>query len=72
MSLKTGDKGVAVTVCQKRLMVWNKNALPKCGADGSYGGETVEWVKVFQQATSLPQTGLIDGITAALLLRAKS
>ena len=72
MTLKTGDKGTAVTVFQKRLIVWNKNALPKCGTDGSYGAETVEWVKVFQQANGLPQTGIVDGLTAALLLRTKT
>lgn len=71
MMLKRGDKGVAVGVLQKRLIAWNRNALPKCGPDRSYGAETVEWVKVFQQANGLTESGNIDGVTAALLLRAK-
>jgi len=65
--LTRGAKGEAVTRLQKRLLAWDEDALPKDGADGSYGGETIEWVKKYQEALGLEATGDIDGVTAALL-----
>lgn len=68
MSLKLGDKGNAVGKHQNGLMVWNPDALPKFGADKDFGEETEEWVKFYQRAADLPQTGVIDGVTSALII----
>jgi peptidoglycan hydrolase-like protein with peptidoglycan-binding domain len=65
--LSKGAKGDAVTKVQQRLLAWNPNALPKNGADGRYGNETVEWVKQFQATMGLDATGNVDATTEALL-----
>lgn len=67
MALKNGDEGAAVGKFQRALMVWNPAALPKYGADGDFGGETEEWVRKYQQAAEISQTGQIDGVTGSLL-----
>jgi hypothetical protein len=56
-----------VLVIQTRLLGWNANVLPKWGADGDYGDETVEAVKGFQTAQGITSTGSVDGLTLALL-----
>lgn len=66
--LTQGAEGEAVAVLQRQLVVWNNDALPDFGADGEFGGETVVWVRNFQDQYGLPSTGSIDGLTAALLL----
>ena len=68
-SLKRGDKGNAVGFYQTALIGWDANALPKFGADKDYGGETEGWVKKYQVAAQLEETGQIDGVTADLLGR---
>jgi D-alanyl-D-alanine carboxypeptidase/Putative peptidoglycan binding domain len=68
MSLSKGDKGNAVGKHQEGLIVWNPAALPKFGADKDFGGETEEWVKNYQKAADLDQTGVIDGVTSALII----
>ncbi|MBT8241433.1 MAG: peptidoglycan-binding protein, partial [Acidimicrobiia bacterium] len=68
--LTKGSKGEAVVRLQKALQAWNSGALPKHGPDGSYGNETIEWVKQYQQEMGLQASGNIDGITAALLVGA--
>ncbi len=65
--LKKGAGGMAVTQFQKALLAWDPKSLPKYGADGDYGSETVTAVKAFQKAAGLEETGNIDGVTAALL-----
>lgn len=65
--LKKGAGGMAVTQFQKALLAWDPKSLPKYGADGDYGTETVLAVKAFQKAAGLEETGTIDGVTAALL-----
>ncbi len=65
--LKRGTHGAAVAHFQKRLMAWNGEALAEHGADGDYGEETETWVKAYQKAAELDETGTIDGVTAALL-----
>jgi N-acetylmuramoyl-L-alanine amidase len=65
--LGEGSKGNAVTEFQKRILVWDPDALPKWGADGDYGNETITAVKRFQEEQGLDATGNIDGVTAALL-----
>jgi hypothetical protein len=68
MVIRVGMQGVAVRRFQQALRRWNPQALPRFGADGHYGGETVDWVSRFQTAMQIDVTGQIDGITAALLL----
>jgi len=65
--LTKGAEGMAVTQFQKALLAWDSKSLPKYGADGDYGTETVVAVKAFQKAAGLQETGNIDGVTAALL-----
>lgn len=67
--LKKGDSGDAVKVFQSALMRWRSTALPEFGADGDYGNETETWVKSYQRSADIQQTGIIDGLTAALLSR---
>ncbi|MCP5035017.1 MAG: peptidoglycan-binding domain-containing protein [Actinomycetia bacterium] len=68
MSVKPGDVGEAVRKFQSALLNWNAQALPQFGADGDYGSETETWIRNFQQSQDLVSTGIIDGVTAALLL----
>lgn len=65
--LSEGSKGRAVAFYQEALMEWDDRALPKFGADGDYGDETVEWVNHFIFFQNLTQTGIIDGVVADLL-----
>lgn len=67
MVLKNGDGGAAVQKFQQALLAWNPAALPNYGADGDFGGETEEWVRKYQQAADVTQTGQIDGLTGSLL-----
>lgn len=74
MSLVKGDRGNAVRVFQQALQTWAKgakqpNPLPKAGADGDFGTETETGVRAYQTAAQVPVTGVIDGLTAALLAR---
>ena len=68
MSVRQGDIGEAVRKFQQALINWDNQALPRFGADGDYGGETEVWVRNFQGSQDLTVTGIIDGVTAALLL----
>jgi len=68
LSLKNGDKGNAVGKHQEGLIAWNPDALPVWKADKDFGDETEEWVKNYQRAADLPQTGIIDGVTSALII----
>lgn len=63
------DKGNGVRVFQSALLQWRGDALPKYGADSDFGPETEEWVKRYQNAAGVEVTGVIDGVTAALLAR---
>lgn len=69
--LTKGAGGEAVTHFQKLLLAWDPESLPKYGADGDYGNETIHAVKAFQTAMGLEPTGNIDGVTAAVLGGAK-
>lgn len=68
MTVKAGDTGEAVRKFQTALKNWNAQALPRFGADGDFGAETEDWVRRFQTGQDLTTTGVIDGVTAALLL----
>jgi hypothetical protein len=76
MVLRKGASGPAVALFQRALEVEARltgraggNPLPKWGADGSLGDESITAIKAYQKAAGLPETGEIDGITAALLAR---
>lgn len=68
MVLSKGMENAAVKRFQECLLAWDGKALPKHGADGDFGGETVDWVGRFQESFGLEKTGVIDGVTAALLV----
>jgi len=68
MVLSKGTKNGAVKRFQECLLAWDAKALPKDGADGVFGSETVDWVGRFQKSFGLEKTGVIDGVTAALLV----
>jgi hypothetical protein len=68
VTLNKGAKGAAVKKFQEGLEGWNADALPIFGADGDFGAETETWVRNFQSAQDLGETGAIDGITGALIL----
>jgi len=68
MSLSNGDKGNAVRKHQQGLIAWNPKALPKYKDDADFGNETEAWVKNYQGAADLEQTGIIDGVTSALII----
>jgi hypothetical protein len=70
--LTRGSKGAAVERIQTFLQTWDPEALPEHGVDGGYGSETVEWVKKYQEAMGLEATGVVDGITAAMLSTEKA
>ena len=57
--LKKGSKGEEVRKWQKRLIEWNKNALPRHKADASFGDETVTWTNNFLKSAGLAQTGQV-------------
>jgi len=65
--LKKGSKGDSVTAVQKALMDKGYE-LPKYGADGGYGDETVEAVKKFQQDNGLSVDGKIGKNTIAKMV----
>jgi hypothetical protein len=68
MVLSKGMENQAVKQFQECLLAWDAGALPQHGADGDFGRETEEWVRRFQESLGLEKTGVIDGVTAALLL----
>lgn len=67
VTLEMGADNPAVKRFQDCLLAWDRDALPEYGADGTFGNETAAWVRRFQGAFGLEETGVIDGITAALL-----
>ena len=66
-TIKKGSKGPVVKYAQTLLMA-KGFALPKYGADGDYGSETVNAVKAFQKANGLSADGVIGAKTWAKLL----
>lgn len=64
--LSKGDKGEAVTAMQKLLIERGYN-LPKYGADGDFGSETLSALKAFQTDAGLTVTGVYDTATRAAL-----
>jgi hypothetical protein len=66
-TLKSGDNGEQVKALQILLM-GRGYSLPKYGADGDYGNETVQAVKAFQKAKKIPQDGIAGKDTFSRLL----
>ena len=65
-TLRKGSKGEYVTVLQTMLL--NRGyVLPKYGADGDFGNETVEAVKSFQRDWGLTEDGVVGEKTWAML-----
>lgn len=65
-TIRKGDKGTAVKVLQRMLMAAG-STLPKYGADGSCGAETVAAVKAFQTTHNLTVDGICGPLTWAAL-----
>jgi len=57
-TIRKGDKGPVVKYAQ-RLLLEKGYSLPRFGADGDYGAETVAAVKAFQKKNGLQQDGII-------------
>ena len=66
-TIRRGDKGPVVKYAQQLLMA-RGYSLPKYGADGDYGAETVAAVKAFQKANGLTADGIIGKKTWEKLL----
>lgn len=64
--LKKGDKGNAVRALQYALMA-NGYSLPKYGADGSFGRETLDALTAFKKDHSLPAEEFADSRDASAL-----
>lgn len=64
-SLTIGSSGEKVRQLQQQLnrIAENYPAIPTLVADGIYGAQTAEAVRIFQQIFSLPQTGVTDFAT---------
>ena len=65
-TLKKGSKGAAVKELQQRLLDLGYK-LPRYGADGDYGNETVAAVKAFQKDWGLKQDGIAGPETQKML-----
>lgn len=66
-TLEKGTEGPRVELVQKTLLALGFG-LP-AGADGDYGGQTVDAVKAFQSSLALPETGKLDERTYNLLAK---
>lgn len=64
--LKRGDEGNSVKLYQRCLNEWLDEPIE---VDGVYGQGTEEAVTSYQKAADLGATGMIDGVTAANLIR---
>ncbi|MFL6554729.1 MAG: N-acetylmuramoyl-L-alanine amidase [Bacillus sp. (in: firmicutes)] len=64
--LKTGDNGAEVKKYQEYLLKVGEK-LPKFGADGDYGQETIDAVKSFQVRNKLTADGVLGAQTKAKL-----
>lgn len=65
-TLRKGDKGAEVKELQN-LLLQHGYSLPRYGADGDYGNETVVAVKAFQRANGLTDDGIAGVKTWAAL-----
>ena len=67
--LRYGDEGADVRDMQRKLMRLGY-ALPKYGADGDFGSETLKALKDFQQDHGLTMTGVYDAATREAMAKA--
>ncbi len=65
--IRAGETSEQVKELQLKLLKWNPECLPKYGADGNYGSETMAAILEFQKEYSIEMTGKYDTITEALL-----
>ena len=65
-TLRKGNKGEAVREMQEKLISHGEQ-LPKFGADGSFGDETLKALKNFQKKNGLAQDGICGPLTWAKL-----
>ena len=68
--IKKGMKGERVKALQTRLLALGYS-LPRYGADGDFGKETLAAVKAFQADHDIPDTGIVDQATQTALDGAK-
>ena len=61
-TIRKGDKGPVVRFAQE-LLIKKGYSLPKYGADGDFGNETLSAVKAFQKANGLTADGVIGSKT---------
>ena len=66
-TLRKGDKGAEVQYMQDLLLKAGE-ALPKYGADGDFGNETLKAVKHFQTTHGLKADGIVGKLTWAELI----
>lgn len=66
-TIEKGDSGDEVKKIQEALLAAGES-LPKYGADGDFGSETLAAVKSFQKKHGLTETGIVDATTKKLLL----
>jgi peptidoglycan hydrolase-like protein with peptidoglycan-binding domain len=57
--IKKGCEGQTVKEAQELLLVWKPDCLPKWGADGEFGTETLKAVKDFQKGSELKVDGVV-------------
>lgn len=65
-TIRKGDKGPVVRYAQE-LLIKKGYSLPRYGADGDFGNETLSAVKAFQKANGLTADGVIGSRTWAKL-----
>ncbi len=68
-SMKKGDRGPDVQRLQK-ILIQLGYPLPKYGADGIFGDETLEAVNAFKKTVNLPQNGIVDTATMLAVIDA--
>lgn len=68
-NLAVGSKGEQVKELQNKLLSLGYS-LPRYGADGSFGAETENAVKLFQYAAGLADDGIVGPLTRAALEKA--
>ncbi len=61
-NLTTGSRGDSVRQIQEQLNAISAvyTVIPTVAADGAYGPQTAEAVRIFQQTFGLPATGIVD------------
>jgi len=65
-NFKPGDitvRGVTVKNVQDRILAHNPKALPKWGADGKMGDETIKWIMEFQGDQKIVKDGIVGSVT---------